>query len=104
MKPAQLMGRLSNGFEADQGKRIHAVPDNVGHYGLGKALCGAKPGRRSGGWDVDHHAGRAVTCPRCVARMPETCASCDGPLNSEHDCVECDTPIDETALETGDVR
>lgn len=68
MKPAQLMGRLANGNEADQGRRIHLVSDDVGHYGRGKALCGAEPGRRSGGWDVDWTRGKLVNCPRCLSK------------------------------------
>lgn len=74
MKPAQLMGRLANGFEADSGTRIHLVPDGTGHYGAGKALCGAEPGRRSGGWDVDHYIGREATCPRCLKRAAKEAA------------------------------
>lgn len=72
MKPAQLMGRLANGNEADQGRLVHAVPDDTAHYGHATAACGAKPGRRSGGWDVDHYTGGSVTCIRCVAKMQRT--------------------------------
>jgi len=69
-KCGQLMGRLANGFESDQGKRIHAVPSTCGHYdSTAIALCGANPGRRSGGWDVDNVANRLVTCPRCMQKM-----------------------------------
>jgi hypothetical protein len=66
---AQLMGRLANGNEADQGKRIHLVPQAVVQYGYGVALCGAKPGRRSGGWDVEYFKNAAPTCPRCVRKQ-----------------------------------
>lgn len=69
MKPAQLMGRLANGNEADQGRLVHAVPDSTQHYGHATAACGAKPGRRSGGWAVDHYVGGSVTCVRCVAKI-----------------------------------
>jgi hypothetical protein len=69
MKPGSLMGRLANGNEADQGRLVHAVPDTTTQYGLGRAACGAKPGRRSGGWDVDHYVGGGVTCIRCVSRL-----------------------------------
>lgn len=54
----RLMGRCSNGFEADAGELFHAV--------LKKsfpALCKAKPGKRSAGWST--HEGKLVTCPRC---------------------------------------
>jgi len=67
MKPAALMGRLANGNEADAGKLVHLVPDNTGHYGHGRALCGAEPGRRSGGWDIEHFA--SPTCIRCVSKQ-----------------------------------
>lgn len=70
MKPAVLMGRLANGFQADGGRTIHAVPDTVVQYdSVSKAFCGATPGRRSGGWDVDHQAGKAVTCYRCTRKQ-----------------------------------
>ena len=72
MKPAALMGRLANGFENGQGRLIHLVPDEAIHYGHGaRALCGAKPGRRSGGWDVETFAGGIgmATCVRCVSKQ-----------------------------------
>ena len=65
MKPAALMGRLANGCERDAGTVVHLVADAIEHYGHGRALCGAKPGRRSGGWDTEYFAGRAATCARC---------------------------------------
>ena len=68
MKPAALMGRLANGFERGAGTRIHLVDDDVEQYAHGRALCGAQPGRRSCGWDVDHYIGQAVSCPVCCAR------------------------------------
>jgi hypothetical protein len=69
MKSARMMGRLSSGAESDRGSVVHAVPDEVRQYGPGRALCGAEPGRTSGGWDVDHAAGATVTCLRCASRM-----------------------------------
>jgi hypothetical protein len=69
MKGAALMGRLANGNEADSGVLVHLVSDGTQHYGGGKALCGAQPGRRSGGWDVDHYSGRGATCQRCLAKL-----------------------------------
>lgn len=69
MKPAALMGRLANGAERDAGTLVHLVPDETIHYGhTARALCGAKPGRRSGGWDTDHYAGGSPTCIRCVSK------------------------------------
>ena len=56
-----LAGRCSNGMELDHGKLYHAVIADD------RAMCGAKPGRRSVGWSsyrVD-----AVTCPRCLKKL-----------------------------------
>jgi transposase len=60
-----MLGRLSQ-REGDRGVVYHAAKD---FYGSSKepALCGVKPGRRSVGWST---AGRNVTCPRCLKRMP----------------------------------
>lgn len=69
MKAGHLMGRLSNGWERDRGRVIHALPDTCKQYDTGAAACGAVPGRRSGGWDVDHAAGREISCPRCLRRL-----------------------------------
>lgn len=71
MKAASLMGKLANGSARDAGKLVHIVGDDIGQYGpTGRALCGAKPGRSSGGWDVQSHRfGMAdVTCARCLAK------------------------------------
>jgi hypothetical protein len=65
-KPAVLMGRLANGCESDKGRRVHAVAGDVEDYGHGRALCGAQPGRRSGGWEVSFAANKAIDCPRCL--------------------------------------
>jgi hypothetical protein len=62
--PSRMSGQCGEG-ERDGGKRYHAVP--VGGSTHAKALCGAKPGRRSVGWG-EHH-GTAVTCPRCLKRL-----------------------------------
>ncbi len=55
----RLTGRCSNGAERDGGRLYHAVK------GI-RALCGKQPGRRSD-WGV--YPGKAVTCPRCIARL-----------------------------------
>lgn len=68
-KPGVLMGRLANGNEADAGCIVHAVPHDTMHYGHMVAACGTQPGRRSGGWDVDNVAERAITCTRCVRKV-----------------------------------
>jgi hypothetical protein len=57
---AYLVGSLHNGAERDQGKRYHALT------GGGVALCGAKPGRFSGGWSYQPRGSQQVTCPRCL--------------------------------------
>lgn len=69
-KPAALMGRLANGNEADRGRLVHLVPIETNHYGHGRALCGAKPGRRSGGWDVVNPV--SPTCLRCISRQQKS--------------------------------
>jgi hypothetical protein len=57
-----LTGRCMNGAERDHGTRAHAVP-----IGERKALCGAKPGRRSVGWSSYRES--TVTCPRCLKKL-----------------------------------
>lgn len=39
----------------------------AGDGGFGRALCGARPGRRSAGW-FESGAGTAATCAKCNAR------------------------------------
>jgi len=60
-------GRLSNGFESDKGKIVHAV-----QYHSRKALCGTEPGRRrSVGWlpfDEDLPI-KEVTCLKCLSKI-----------------------------------
>lgn len=68
----QMLGRLTDGAERDHGKLYHAVPINDKLFPLlfhqNKALCGAKPGRRSVGWQK-YEGHTTVTCPRCLRRM-----------------------------------
>jgi hypothetical protein len=59
-----MVGRLRNGAERDHGTRNHAVK-----FGSSTALCGAKPGRRSVGWNTPW-GGRDITCPRCLKKLP----------------------------------
>jgi hypothetical protein len=66
-KPRRLTGRCSNGAERDGGRLYHAVPD-AGYPNFARALCGAKPGRLSSGWDDDSE-GAEVTCKRCVRKL-----------------------------------
>lgn len=69
--PAALGGRCANGYERDQGSRIHAVPasDDLlrNGYCITRAACGARPGPRSVGWSM--RAGFDVSCPRCLAAI-----------------------------------
>jgi hypothetical protein len=89
-KIGALLGRLSNGFQSDHGIRYHAVvwkrikrpPCPFNDWGRKEipdddftaqvALCGAKPGRRSVGWDFQNgssNVGKEVTCPRCLKKL-----------------------------------
>lgn len=69
VKPAILMGRLANGFALDAGHRVHLVPASTGQYSSATAaLCGTKPGRTSGGWDVEYPSEAPANCPRCVRK------------------------------------
>ncbi len=64
-----MVGTLRTGNQGDQGRRLHLVSeDECGVWsGVGKALCGAKPGPRSIGWgDV---RAEPADCPRCVAKL-----------------------------------
>lgn len=67
--PRMMLGRLTDGAQADHGSRVHACLEGTcAAYCHGKALCGAAPGRRSVGWSAPE-TGRAVDCPRCVAKL-----------------------------------
>ena len=65
MKARQLTGRCRNGAERDRGTVYHAVGEVQRPFG--RALCGARPGLRSGGWS--DQAGECVTCPRCLRKL-----------------------------------
>lgn len=63
----QLSGRLTSGAERGKGTLYHAVPSDSS---WDTALCGAKPGRRSGSGFVEPAlATQRVTCPRCLASI-----------------------------------
>lgn len=66
-KPRRLTGRCANGGELDGGSLFHAVPENDSI--MGKALCGAKPGRRSNGWSLAD--GERITCKRCLKKSKD---------------------------------
>lgn len=68
---ATLAGRCANGYERDQGRRVHAVPTTEdllrNGYTCHAAACGAKPGARSAGWSL--RLDLPVNCPRCLTRI-----------------------------------
>jgi len=68
---ARLTGRCANGAERDGGRRSHVVmidPHRQLTPSWETAVCGAKPGRLSNGWDEVDGA-ENPTCPRCRARL-----------------------------------
>jgi hypothetical protein len=65
LSPKRLTGRCVDGGELDGGSLYHAVSRDEGN--MGKAVCGAKPGRRSNGWSLND--GEQVTCKRCVVKL-----------------------------------
>lgn len=68
--PALKMGRLANGSALDAGYAVHAVPKGTRQNDLtAVALCGATPGRTSGGWDVEFPAAAPVSCPKCRRKL-----------------------------------
>lgn len=74
---ATLAGRCANGYERDQGARVHAVPYSAtlarNGYAIHAAACGAKPGPRSAGWSL--RTDMQPNCPRCVARLAKATGS-----------------------------
>lgn len=70
--PRYLSGRLSNGAERGKGTLYHAIPldarGNASEWAT--AVCGARPGRRSGSGFVEPlNADQAITCPRCLKKL-----------------------------------
>lgn len=65
--PAYKQGRNANGWGKDRGAIYHAVrAADISSFG--KALCGAYPQGRSGGWGTPIGAA-AVTCKRCLKKI-----------------------------------
>lgn len=64
---ARLTGRCANGAERDGGKRSHVINVGAGRYAI--ALCGARPGRLSNGWDACDDQTARPTCPRCARKV-----------------------------------
>lgn len=88
IKKGQMLGRLANGFQSDQGKLIHAVTERITkrkpcpYNDWGKSqefekifvdkevsLCGKKPGKRSVGWDFNIE--KEINCEKCLKRIYE---------------------------------
>ena len=61
---ARLTGRLTDGAERGAGHLLHVV---LGDTSWGRALCGRRPGKLSGGGFVRVEAAEP-TCPRCFER------------------------------------
>lgn len=70
-----LVGRCANGAERDKGRLWHAINKQ-------RALCGAKPGRRSAGW--------GPFPPIRKGEVPErpTCKKCLRKLNKIESCLD----------------
>jgi hypothetical protein len=87
-----MLGRLTDGRQADHGKLVHAVvekfvkprPNPSNDWGRNAermaqpvvaevSLCGKRPGRRSVGWDFRNFATDhpEVTCPRCAKKVKQ---------------------------------
>jgi hypothetical protein len=72
----KLLGRLTNGFERDKGRLIHAcIKSDTEHT---RSFCGAKPGKRSVGWNFENgsslfenpYALKDVNCSKCLSKLP----------------------------------
>ncbi len=80
IKLRYLQGRNFNGAHRDAGTKIHAVADT--------ALCGAKPGRLSGGWDEPWQENPEISCERCIKKFNK--------INEQtplHNCLGCSSFI-----------
>lgn len=63
----RLSGRLANGAERGKGSVYHAVTSTSEWT---TAICGAKPGRRSGAGFIEPvDTAQTVTCTRCLAKL-----------------------------------
>jgi hypothetical protein len=58
-----LSGRCLSGAERGRGTLYHGVQTLTG-----RALCGAAPGRHSGGWSWPGD-GEQITCPKCLKKL-----------------------------------
>ena len=64
LNAARKIGRCANGAERDKGFVYHAVSSDAW-----SALCGAKPGRLSAGWQNEPEPLERVNCPRCLKKL-----------------------------------
>lgn len=62
-----LSGRGATGAQGDRGVQIHAIKGKDRYPHFGAALCGATPGKRSGGWS--EYRSDSATCPRCLKKL-----------------------------------
>lgn len=65
-----LAGRCANGSELDHGSLFHVV-----NLKTGRALCTARPGRRSVGWVDPWNRPQQISCMRCFLRAQKGFAS-----------------------------
>jgi hypothetical protein len=64
----RLTGRCADGAERDGGRLTHAIPEGAGRFSA-RALCGAKPGKRSNGWSEPFDKSDAPSCARCNEKI-----------------------------------
>jgi len=65
----QKSGRCANGAELGHGILWHAVPKSGESWGnIDRALCGARPGKRTPGWSGWHNS-KEITCLKCLKRF-----------------------------------
>lgn len=68
--PGILAGRCASGAQGGRGRRVHGLLDGLTLFGA--AMCGAEPGRQSGGWSKPIDP--TITCPRCRRKVATRCA------------------------------
>lgn len=67
---ARLSGRCADGAERGRGSVTHVVFGGA----FGRALCGARPGKRSAHGFVELPIGTTITCGRCHYRATQPTA------------------------------
>ena len=70
MLTATLAGRCANARQLGHGETVHVLLDysidGFGEISKSPALCGAKPARRSLGWDKQDSP---ATCEKCLVKL-----------------------------------